>query len=310
MRGGGSIAMKHLLKLIDHSREQIDHWLTCAATLKAERKRGVLSTALAGKVVGLVFEKPSLRTRVSFEAAVAQLGGTSLFLPGNEVGLGWRETLADFSRTISGYLDALVLRVFRQETIDGLAQHGKLPIINGLSDAEHPCQALADLLTIHECLGTVAGKKVVFVGDGNNVAKSLAIGVVRMGGSFVLACPKGYEFDEEFVQEFTSQVGPLPAVVSQPREAVTQADVIYTDVWTSMGQEAEREERLRHFAEFQVNRKLLECAPKHCKILHCLPAHRGEEITDEALEGPQSVVFQQAENRLHAQKAVLSWLFK
>jgi ornithine carbamoyltransferase len=310
MRGGGSIAMKHLLKLIDHSREQIDHWLTCAATLKAERKRGVLSTALAGKVVGLVFEKPSLRTRVSFEAAVAQLGGTSLFLPGNEVGLGWRETLADFSRTISGYLDALVLRVFRQETIDGLAQHGKLPIINGLSDAEHPCQALADLLTIHECLGTVAGKKVVFVGDGNNVAKSLAIGVVRMGGSFVLACPKGYEFDEEFVQEFTSQVGPLPAVVSQPREAVTQADVIYTDVWTSMGQEAEREERLRHFAEFQVNRKLLECAPKHCKILHCLPAHRGEEITDEAMEGPQSVVFQQAENRLHAQKAVLSWLFK
>jgi ornithine carbamoyltransferase len=310
MRGGGSIAMKHLLKLIDHSREQIDHWLTCAATLKAERKRGVLSTALAGKVVGLVFEKPSLRTRVSFEAAVAQLGGTSLFLPGNEVGLGWRETLADFSRTISGYLDALVLRVFRQETIDGLAQHGKLPIINGLSDAEHPCQALADLLTIHECLGTVAGKKVVFVGDGNNVAKSLAIGVVRMGGSFVLACPKGYEFDEEFVQEFTSQVGPLPAVVSQPREAVTQADIIYTDVWTSMGQEAEREERLRHFAEFQVNRKLLECAPKHCKILHCLPAHRGEEITDEAMEGPQSVVFQQAENRLHAQKAVLSWLFK
>lgn len=302
--------MKHLLKLIDHSREQIDHWLTCAATLKAERKRGVLSTALAGKVVGLVFEKPSLRTRVSFEAAVAQLGGTSLFLPGNEVGLGWRETLADFSRTISGYLDALVLRVFRQETIDGLAQHGKLPIINGLSDAEHPCQALADLLTIHECLGTVAGKKVVFVGDGNNVAKSLAIGVVRMGGSFVLACPKGYEFDEEFVQEFTSQVGPLPAVVSQPREAVTQADIIYTDVWTSMGQEAEREERLRHFAEFQVNRKLLECAPKHCKILHCLPAHRGEEITDEAMEGPQSVVFQQAENRLHAQKAVLSWLFK
>jgi len=300
--------MKHFLNLIDQPPDLLRHLLAEAARLKADRARGLPSHALAGKVVGLVFEKPSLRTRVSFEAAVAQLGGTSLFLPGNEVGLGWRETLADFARTISGYVDALVLRVFRQETVDSLAKFGKIPVINGLSDEEHPCQALADLQTIQQCFGSIEGRTVAFVGDGNNVAKSLAIGCVKLGARFVLACPTGYEFDDPFLKTFAKQVGPIPKTVNDAGVGVAGADVIYTDVWTSMGQENERDERLHRFASFQVNAALLAKAPGHCRVLHCLPAHRGEEITDDVLDGPQSVVFQQAENRLHAQKAVLAWL--
>jgi ornithine carbamoyltransferase len=300
--------MKHFLNLMDQPTEQIRALLDSAARLKVDRAMGIPSHVLAGKVIGLVFEKPSLRTRVSFEAAVAQLGGTGLFLPGNEVGLGWRETLADFARTISSYLDALVLRVFKQETVDELGRFGKIPVINGLSDQEHPCQALADLLTVQECFGSVQGRTIAFVGDGNNVAKSLAIGCARLGAKFILACPQGYEFDAPFLAEFAKNVGPIPPTVSDPAQAVAQADVIYTDVWTSMGQEAERERRLKDFAPFQVNGPLVKKAPAHCRILHCLPAHRGEEITDEIVDGLQSVVFQQAENRLHVQKAVLAWL--
>ena len=301
--------MPHLLNLIDQPPETIRALLDRAAELKAERRAGGRSTPLTGKVVGLVFEKPSLRTRMSFEAGVAQLGGTSLFFPGNEIGLGWRETLADFARTTSRFLDAIVLRVYRQETVDAIAQHGSVPVINGLSDRSHPCQALADLLTIRECFGTVEGKTVVFVGDGNNVAMSLAVGCARLGAKFVLACPVGYTFDDAFLKNFGSKVSEeLPVTLHDPVAAVKSADVVYTDVWTSMGQEAEREERLQKFAPFQLNSKLMAEAPKSCKVLHCLPAHRGEEITDEVVDGPQSVVFDQAENRLHVQKAVLEWL--
>jgi ornithine carbamoyltransferase len=302
--------MKHLLHLFDVTPDELRHLLTEAARLKTARARGIPSSSLAGKVVALIFEKPSMRTRVSFEAGVAQLGGTAMFLPGNEVGLGWRETLPDFARTMSRYVDAMVLRVYRQSTVEAIAAAATVPIINGLSDAEHPCQALADVLTVQESFGTVAGKTVTFVGDGNNVARSLAVACGKLGGHFVLACPAGYGFDADFKAAFASNVGGNLKEINDANAAVKSADVVYTDVWTSMGQEAERDERLRKFASFQVNESLLAKAPKHAIVLHCLPAHRGEEITDGVMDGPQSAVFDQAENRLHAQKAVLEWVVK
>ncbi|MFO0806272.1 MAG: ornithine carbamoyltransferase [Gemmataceae bacterium] len=303
--------MRHFLNLIDFTSEELTALLAESARLKAAHARGVPTRSLAGKVVGLVFEKPSLRTRVSFESGVAQLGGTSLYLPGNEVGLGWRESHADFSRTIGQYIDALVLRVFRHDTVEGVANASRIPIINGLSDWSHPCQALADMLTIQELFGTVAGRTVVFVGDGNNVARSVAVGCGRLGAKFVLACPKGYGFDDAFKKQWRERVNPdFPAELNDAADAVRGADVIYTDVWTSMGQEAEREERLKKFESFQVNGSLLAKAAPGCKVLHCLPAHRGEEITDEVMESPASAVFQQAGNRLHTQKAVMEMLMK
>lgn len=301
--------MKHFLNLIDLTRDELNLLLNNAARHKAAQTKGEGARPLAGRVVALIFEKPSLRTRVSFESGVAQLGGTSLYLPGNEVGLGWRETLADFARTISHYVDLLVLRVYQHTTLEGLARHASIPIINGLSDWSHPCQGLADLLTVRELFGSETGRTVAFVGDGNNVARSLAVGCGKLGMNFILACPDGYGFDEKFKADYCRRVSPnFPKEVHNPVVAVKKADVIYTDVWTSMGQEAEREERLRRFAGFQVNSKLLAKAPKHAKVLHCLPAHRGEEITDEVLDGPACAAFQQAANRLHAQKAIMEWL--
>jgi len=301
--------MNHFLNLIDQPAERLRTLLGRAAELKADRAAKKPNAALAGKVIGLVFEKPSLRTRLSFEAGIAQLGGTSLFLPGNEIGLGWREPLPDFARVTSRYLDGLVLRVFRQETVDTMAKHGTVPVVNGLSDRSHPCQAMADLLTVQEAFGTVEGKTIAFIGDGNNVSMSLAVACGKLGATFVLACPKGYAFDDEFLTKYEAKVGgPLPAVMHDPAAAVRDADVIYTDVWTSMGQEAERDERLKKFVGFQLNEALLAKAPAHAKVMHCLPAHRGEEITAGVVDGGRSVVFDQAENRLHAQKAILEWL--
>jgi ornithine carbamoyltransferase len=303
--------MKHFLNLTDHTRDEIAVLLTEAARLKAAHARRIPAHSLAGRVVSLVFEKPSLRTRVSFESGIAQLGGTCLYLPGNEVGLGWRETLPDLARTISQYVDAMVLRVYHHETVLAIAKYGSVPIINALSDWSHPCQALADLLTIRELFGSETGRTVAFVGDGNNVARSLAVGCGKLGVRFVLACPAGYGFDAAFRARYTATVSPdFPPEVNDPVAAVKGADVIYTDVWTSMGQEAEREERLKRFTPFQLNTALLAKAPAHCKVLHCLPAHRGEEITDEVMDGPACVAFQQAGNRLHTQKAVLEWLLK
>jgi ornithine carbamoyltransferase len=303
--------MKHFLHLIDLTADDLSNLLAESARLKAAHERRIPSHTLAGRVVALVFEKPSLRTRVSFESGVAQLGGTSLYLPGNEVGLGWRETLADFARTVSHYVDALVLRVYKHETLDGLAAHSSIPIVNALSDRSHPCQGLADLLTIRELFGNEKGRSVAFVGDGNNVARSLAVGCGKLGVNFVLACPNGYGFDDRFKADYAAKVSPsVPKEIHDPAAAVTGADVIYTDVWTSMGQEAEREERLKTFAPFQVNAALMAKAKPTCKLLHCLPAHRGEEVTDDVIDGPASAVFQQAGNRMHTQKAVLEWLLK
>ena len=301
--------MRHFLNIHGQDSETLLHLLSEAARLKAAQDRGEADATLRQKVVALIFEKPSLRTRVSFEAGVAQLGGSSLFLPGSDIGLGQRETLADFARTMSQYVDLLVLRVFKQATVEGIAEFSTVPVINGLSDMSHPCQALADLLTIQEWFGEVAGKTVAFVGDGNNVARSLAIACGKVGGKLILARPNGYGFDADFEAKYHKFVGgKLPDETADPVLAVKHADVIYTDVWTSMGQEAERDARLKQFAPYQVNAALLAKAPKHVKILHCLPAHRGEEITDDAIEGPASVVFQQAGNRLHVQKALLEWL--
>jgi ornithine carbamoyltransferase len=301
--------MKHFLNLIDLPTETISQLLVESVRLKAAHARRIPSHSLSGRVIGLVFEKPSLRTRVSFESGIAQLGGTSLYLPGNEVGLGWRESIGDFARTVSHYVDALVLRVYRHETLVGLAQHATIPIINALSDLSHPCQALADVLTVRELFGCEKGRTIAFIGDGNNVARSLAVGCGKLGMKFVLACPAGYGFDDRFKADYRAKVSPdIPMEFNNPKDAVSNADAIYTDVWTSMGQEAERDERLKRFAPFQVNAQLLAMAPAHCKVLHCLPAHRGEEITDEVLDGPASAVFQEAGNRLHTQKAVLEWL--
>jgi ornithine carbamoyltransferase len=264
---------------------------------------------LVGRVLGLVFEKPSLRTRVSFEAAMAQLGGSSVFLSSTDGAMGKRESVSDFARTLSGYVDAVTLRVFHHVTIEEFAAHSSVPVINALSDLYHPCQALGDLLTIQEVLGGLKGKTLVFVGDGNNVARSVAIGCGLFGLRFILATPEGYGFDEPFLQSYRRIVPGGELVVNgHPEHAVDQADVIYTDVWTSMGQESEKEERRKKFAPFQVNETLLAKAPPHARLMHCLPAVRGEEVSDGVLESDRSVVFLQAENRMHAQKALLVWL--
>jgi ornithine carbamoyltransferase len=301
--------MRHFLDLLDLTADEIQHLLHETARLKAIHQPGQRRPSLLGRVLGLVFEKPSLRTRVSFQTAMAQLGGASVFLSGNEVGLGSRESVPDFARVMSQYVDAVVLRTFSHDTVEAFAAHSACPVINGLSDYYHPCQALADLFTVHEVFGTTAGRTLVFVGDGNNVARSLAICCGKLGVRFILAAPEGYGFDEAFIQIYRKRVGvPEPLQNGQPAHAVGQADVIYTDVWASMGQEAEREQRLRQFAGYQVNAQLLAMAPHHARVMHCLPAHRGEEITSDVLDCERSIVFQQAGNRMHAQKALLEWL--
>jgi ornithine carbamoyltransferase len=305
------IPMRHFLTILDHDPDTLRHLLAEAARLKAAAARGQFADTLRHQIVALVFEKPSLRTRVSFEAGVAQLGGTSLFQAGSEVGLGVRESVADFARTMSQFVNCIVLRVFQHSTVVGVANYANVPVINGLSDTSHPCQAMADVLTLQETAGDVKGKTIAFIGDGNNVARSLAVLCGKLGICFVLARPDGYGFPAEFAQNYQAHVdSTLPKETTDPAAAVRIADIIYTDVWTSMGQEAEREERLRVFAPYQVNATLLKKAPKHAKVLHCLPAHRGEEITDDVMEGSASVVFQQAGNRMHAQKAILEWLMK
>jgi ornithine carbamoyltransferase len=301
--------MRHFLDILDLSREEIDSLLQEAARMKAAQQRGERSSVLQGRVLGMLFEKPSLRTRVSFQAAMAQLGGTSIFLPGNEAGLGSRETVPDFARVMSQYVDAVVLRTFSHQTVETFAAHATVPVINGLSDYCHPCQALGDLLTMQESFQELAGRTLVFVGDGNNVARSLALVCGKMGIRFILAAPPGYGFDEPFLKAYRRYcVNGELLLNGEPGHAVAKADVIYTDVWASMGQEAEREQRQRQFASFQVNGALLKLAPPHTRVMHCLPAHREEEVTSEVLDGANSIVFQQAGNRLHAQKALLKWL--
>jgi ornithine carbamoyltransferase len=302
--------MRHFLSLIDLKADELTHLLDEAARLKADALRGVRPPLLAGRVLGMIFEKPSLRTRASFEAAMAQLGGTTIFLSSSDGPIGERESVPDFARVLNHYVDAVVLRTFKHSTIEEFAAYARIPVINGLSDLCHPCQVLGDLLTIQEHFeGGIRGKTLVFVGDGNNVARSLALGCGKLGARFILAAPEGYRFDPSFVQTFqrVCQDGEL-IQNGAPSHAVGQADIIYTDVWTSMGQEAESAQRRTTFAPYQVNAELLTQAPPHTRLMHCLPAHRGEEITSDAIDGQRSIVFEQAGNRMHAQKALLTWL--
>jgi ornithine carbamoyltransferase len=301
--------MRNFLSLFELSADELKALLVEAVRLKAAMRHGKRPALLAGRVLGMVFEKPSLRTRASFEAAMGQLGGNSIFFNSSDGPIGQRECVADFARVFSSYADAVVLRTFRHATVEEFAAHSRVSVINGLSDLYHPCQALGDLLTMQEVCGGVAGKTVVFVGDGNNVARSVAIGCGRLGGQFILAAPDGYGFDAAFLQTYRQLVpGGCLVLNGAPQHAVGQADVIYTDVWTSMGQEAEQDARRRSFAPFQVNAQLLALAPPRARVMHCMPAHRGEEVTSDVLDGDRSVVFEQAANRLHAQKALLTYL--
>lgn len=298
--------MKHFLSLLEYSDTEFIKLLELAAKMKAELVIGKRPDFLPRKVLGLIFEKPSLRTRVSFEAAMMQMGGSSIFLGTSDGQIGVRESVADFARTLSHYVDAVVLRTFSHETMVEFAKHSSVPVINGLSDRFHPCQAMADIMTIREAFGTKPGKTVVFVGDGNNVSRSLAIACAMVGYQFILSGPKAYHFEKDFTDLIAKRFPKTTLLQSSDLvESVKNADVIYTDVWTSMGQEKEKEKRLKKFKDFQINDKLLSKAPKHCKFLHCLPAHRGEEVTGSVIDGPASVVFEQAGNRMHAQKALL-----
>jgi ornithine carbamoyltransferase len=300
---------RHFLDLTEITPAEARRLIDRAIEIKRDEQSGRRPPVLSGRTLGLLFEKPSLRTRVSFEAAIARLGGSAIFLNGKDVGLGVRESVVDFARVLSQYIDVLAARTFSHATVEELARSATIPVINALSDAAHPCQAMADFMTMEELRGPLRGKKLVFVGDGNNVARSLASAAALLGVHFVLAAPPGYEFPPEFHTRFAASFPAAALVVEHdPHKAVEGADVVYTDVWTSMGQEHEAEARRSVFAPYQVNRELMARAASDAILLHCLPAHRGEEVTSEVLDGPCSQVIHQAANRLHFQMALLVWL--
>jgi len=303
--------MKHFIAISELSSAQVGHILDVALKLKEEWKKGGNRPILAGKSLAMVFQKPSLRTRVSFEMAMHHLGGYAFYLSPDEIGLGKRESVADVARVLSRYVDCIMARVFDHKHIVELAAYSSVPVINGLSDYNHPCQAMADLLTVREHKGDLKGRTLAFVGDGNNVATSLAFATAQLGMNFAIATPKGYELPAGVLaeaRELAQRSGSQIQTTHDPKGAVRGADVIYTDVWTSMGQEKEKEERMRVFPPFQVNAALVALAKPDVIVEHCLPAHRGDEITDEVADGPHSVLFDQAENRMHAQKAILAIL--
>ncbi|HDN79809.1 MAG: ornithine carbamoyltransferase [Chloroflexi bacterium] len=301
--------MEHLLSIADLGVDEIWHILNLARDLKEEWKRGGNEPLLAGKTLGMIFQKPSLRTRVSFEMAMRHLGGYAIYLSPNEIQLGKRESVADVARVLSRYVDGIMARVFAHSDIEELARYSRVPVINGLSDFNHPCQALSDLFTILEKRGRLEGLKLAYVGDGNNVCNSLLFAATKVGMDIAVASPKGYEPVPEVVEKarsFAAESGSEVFITNDPVEAVQGADIIYTDVWTSMGQEAEAEERAKVFPPYQVNSTLVAKAKPEVMVMHCLPAHRGQEITDEVADGPHSIIFDQAENRLHTQKAILA----
>jgi len=300
--------MQHMLTLFEMRPEDVQCILQTAFHLKQRLEKNDRPPVLERQVLALLFEKPSLRTRVSFESGMAQLGGSSLFL-GDDVGWGTRESISDFVRVLGEYVDAIVCRAKSHEKVEQMASFNVAPIINGLTDLTHPCQALADVMTIQESLGKLPGKHLVFVGDGNNVARSLALICAMLDMSFTLACPDGYAIDEHWLTKIKA-VYPLAKIarVRDPHEAVVDADAIYTDVWTSMGQESEKAHRKQVFGDYRIDESLMKSAPRHARVLHCLPAVRGQEITDGVIDGPQSDVIAQAANRMHAQKGLLVWL--
>jgi ornithine carbamoyltransferase len=304
--------MKHFLAISDHTSGEIQDLLDLAVQLKKEYFAKGNPPLFKGKVLGMIFQKPSLRTRVSFDMAMRHMAGDALYLSPNEIGLGKRESIADVARVLSGYVEALMARVFEHAHVLELARWSEIPVINGLSDYNHPCQGLADALTIQEKFGAARGLNVSYVGDGNNVAVSLMHVCAKLGWNFTIASPEGYELSAKAVgvaKEISEETGVKLAFVREPHAAVRGAQVIYTDTWTSMGQEEETARREKVFPPYQVNSQLVAQADKDVIVMHCLPAHRNHELTDDVADGPHSVIFPQAHNRLHAQKAILARLF-
>ncbi len=297
---------RDFLKLTDLTRDEITGLLRRAIDLKGGKDAS--HCPLIGKNIGLFFEKPSTRTRVSFEAGIYQLGGNAVCMTPADLQLGRGETIADTAKTLSRYLHAIMMRTFSHETIEEFARNSSIPVINGLSDLRHPCQALADAMTLLEKKGKFEGVKMAYVGDGNNVCNSLIEAAAVLGFDLAVACPEGYEPHMETLENARAAARSEIVILRDPREAAGMADALYTDVWVSMGQENLAEAKKRKFAEYQINSRLLSCAKKDVVVLHCLPAHRGEEITDEVMDGPHSAVFDQAENRMHTQKALLELL--
>lgn len=296
--------MKHLLKLEDWSTEEILETLDLADKLKYEQKNGIEHKILKGKTLGMIFEKSSTRTRVSFEVGMTQLGGYPLFLSSNDLQIGRGEPVQDTARVLSRFIDGIMIRTFEQSEVEALAEYGSIPIINGLTDYCHPCQILADLQTIREFKGKLEGLKMSFIGDGNNMMNSLIVGALRTGMSISVACPKGYDPPQHII-DFGKQFGDKFEICRNPLDAAKNADVVCTDVWASMGQEQEQKIREKAFEGYQVNEELMAVTNDKCMVQHCLPAHRGEEITADVFEAHADEIFEEAENRLHAQKAVL-----
>jgi ornithine carbamoyltransferase len=296
--------MKHFLSVEDLERDEVTRLFRLTAELKSRIKAGDRATPLTGRTMALIFEKPSLRTRVTFEVGMVQLGGASVYLAAQEIGFGKRETVPDIARNLSRWVDIVTARVFSHATVEGLARFATIPVINGLSDREHPCQAMADLFTLWERGLDLGKSRLAWIGDGNNVCHSVLLLGAGLGMDMIVATPPGYEPDAKVVETCRRRGGKV-ALTTEAREAAEGADVVYTDVWISMGQEAERERRHEAFQRYQVNEALLRFASPKALVMHCLPAHRGEEITDTVLDGPQSVILDQAENRLHAQKAII-----
>jgi len=301
---------RDFLTILDLSSEEIDALFRRASTLKEDFKRGKLKPTLEGKTLGLIFEKPSTRTRVSFEVAMYQLGGRVIFMSSQDTQLSRDETLRDTALVLSRYIDGLVVRTFDDADLQELARHAEIPVINGLTDLYHPCQVLGDILTIQEKKGDLKSLRIAWVGDGNNVAHSWINAAARLPFQLLLACPPGYEPKEEILETAKVLAGERIIYGNDPVEAVRGADVINTDVWTSMGQDAERRERLAAFRDYQINGDLVKKAKSDAIVLHCLPAHRGEEITDEVMDGPNSAIFDQAENRMHLQRALLDLVLR
>jgi ornithine carbamoyltransferase len=300
--------MRHLLTVADLTPAEVERIFSISEDLKSKFIKGLREPLLPGRVMAMLFEKQSLRTRVSFEAAMTHLGGSTMFL-GSEVGFGRRESIADFGRVLSQYVDVIVVRANRHQMVVELAEHCTCAVINGLTDFGHPCQAMADLFTLRELIGPLRGRTLAWIGDANNVARSLALGCGKVGMKMIMATPAKYQYDEKALNWIQRQVPELElTVTTDAAEAVRDAVAVYTDVWASMGQESERETRRSDFAAYQVNVKLMSNAQRGALFMHCLPARRGEEVTDEVLDGPQSVVVQQAANRMHAQKGILAWM--
>lgn len=299
---------KDLLTLYDLNKRDFDLIFKRTAALKRMRRSGRLYQPLRGKTLGMIFEKPSTRTRVSFEVGMFQLGGHALYLRWTDTQLGRGESIADTARVLSRYLDGVMIRTFQQSTVEEFALNASVPVINGLTDLYHPCQILADLFTVIERHGTYHGRKVAYIGDGNNIANTWIDAALRLGFDLTLACPRNYSPDTQILKRAQHEASSQIMLVHDPREAVQGADVLVTDTWVSMGQENLYRERIKAFKGFQVNQHLLEAACRNVIVLHCLPAHRGEEITDEVMDGPHSAVFDEAENRLHVQKAILELL--